>query len=381
MKTITTTSRLAIVLAATALGLPHRAAADGSSQSPIDWNAGDPVLQLQRRSAEASPEAAAPSDYCRKRYSAETRTFMDTGRENEVIGGGLGEVESQIDYLADVSGCKDERGMPLADRPLESVELWGSGYGGKALAMICADRNLAPQAANPQARACTPEQSFSYSLTGNWWVAGRAVFPSVRVYGMGADAVYVRDLRIVPTAYAVRIKRVALTFREYPMASVARTGAPAADTTLEDFKAVETLARAAGVRGMRLRSDYGILAARAGARPTDQALSRDLQALEDRSQDLDSELTELDDKLKPLIAHAQELASLKDRITLLSDVLLSARNESLLLGQEALVRRDNFRRSGLALEQSLFEKSLERAAAAAQRCLDSALRLKTASGD
>ena len=153
--------------------------------------------------------------------------------------------------------------------------------------------------------------------------------------------------------------------------------APAA-AVLEQFKVAETLSRIADVRTMRLRADYGMLAARAGARPADQTLSRNLQALDDRSLDLDAGLTELDDELRLLIARAPELAPVKDRVALLSNVLLSARDEMLLLGQEALVRRENFRRSGLSLEQSLFEKSLERAAVAAQRCLDSALRLKAA---
>ena len=65
------------------------------------------------------------------------------------------------------------------------------------------------------------------------------------------------------------------------------------------------------------RADANALAARAQARPADPALGRELQALEDHAQDLDSDLAGLDCDLRGLIARAPALVSIKDRVSFL----------------------------------------------------------------
>ena len=104
------------------------------------------------------------------------------------------------------------------------------------------------------------------------------------------------------------------------------------------------------------RADANALAARAQARPANPALGRELQALEDHAQDLDSDLAGLDCDLRGLIARAPALVSIKDRVSFLPDIIVAARSNLWYAWQEAFPRAE----------------------AAAQKCEESALELKHA---
>ena len=107
-------------------------------------------------------------------------------------------------------------------------------------------------------------------------------------------------------------------------------------------------------------------------------MGRELLAVDDHTQDLDSDLAGLDRDLRGLIARAPALISIKDRVSFLPDMIFAARSSLWLAWQEAFPRAEVFRRSDLATSFARFQRALEHAEAAAQKCEESALELKHA---
>jgi len=161
-------------------------------------------------------------------------------------------------------------------------------------------------------------------------------------------------------------------------AAIASANAAVDDAARKDFETASLSAKDSATFVLRLRADFNFLASRVAARPGDQSAGEDLQNLEDRVRELDSQLAGLDRDLQGLTPRAAALVAIKDRVSFLPNLIVAARNPLQLIQRDAVIRDADFRRAGLNSELSRFVRALDHAAATAAKCLESSEALKRA---